>query len=91
MKHTYKIHGMTCGGCKASVEKYLGQLDNVTKVVANVEKGEAEVTMNSHISAQTLQNVLPEKYLLSEKETKNIFHSAYSTSHKMEEKSKIQQ
>ena len=30
---------MNCGGCKASVEKYLRQLDNVTKVVANVEKG----------------------------------------------------
>ncbi|MGY8918198.1 MAG: heavy-metal-associated domain-containing protein, partial [Flavobacteriales bacterium] len=28
MKHTYKIEGMTCNNCKASVEKYLNELPN---------------------------------------------------------------
>ena len=29
MKHTYKIEGMTCNNCKASVEKYLLELDSI--------------------------------------------------------------
>lgn len=67
MTHTYNLKGMSCGGCKASVEKYLGQVENVTKVVANVEKAEAEVTMSSHVGTDILKRALPEKYILSEK------------------------
>ncbi len=67
MTHTYNVKGMSCGGCKASVEKYLGQVENVTKVVANLEKEEAEVTMSSHVATETLKRALPEKYILSEK------------------------
>lgn len=66
MTHTYHIKGMSCGGCKASVEKYLGEVDHVTNVVANVEKAEAEVTMSSHVATETLKRALPEKYTLSE-------------------------
>lgn len=86
MTHTYSITGMSCGGCKAAVEKYLGQVENVTKVVANVEKAEAEVTMSSHVATESLKRALPEKYILSEKETKNVFHAANSTSDKVVEK-----
>ena len=50
MKHTYKIAGMTCNNCKASVEKYLSKIDHVSEVSVNLEKGEAEVKMNKHIS-----------------------------------------
>ena len=64
MKHTYSLKGMTCGGCKASVEKYLGQVDNVTNVVANVQKAEAEITMSSHVATEDLKRALPEKYIL---------------------------
>ena len=67
MKHTYNITGMTCGGCKASVEKYLGDINNVTNVSVNLEKGEAEVTMEKHIETKVLKDALPEKYTLSEK------------------------
>lgn len=67
MTHTYNLKGMSCGGCKASVEKYLGQVDNVTKVVASVQKSEAEVTMSSHVATEILKRALPEKYTLSEK------------------------
>ena len=70
MTRTYNVKGMSCGGCKASVEKYLGQVENVTKVVANLEKAEAEVTMSSHVTTETLKRALPEKYTLSETETK---------------------
>jgi copper chaperone CopZ len=57
---------MSCGGCKASVEKYLGQVDNVTNVAVNLEKAVAEVTMSSHVATETLKRALPEKYTLSE-------------------------
>jgi copper chaperone CopZ len=57
MTHTYNVKGMTCGGCKSSVEKYLSQIENVTKVVADVQKGEAEVTMSSHVDTETLKKL----------------------------------
>ena len=75
MTHTYNITGMTCGGCKASVEKYLGNVKNVTNVSVNLEKAEAEVTMSSHVATETLKKALPEKYTLSEKKEKNVFDS----------------
>jgi copper chaperone CopZ len=65
MKHTYKIEGMTCNNCKASVEKYLNDLPHISHVSIDLEKGEAEVTMDKHISSDELQNALPEKYTVS--------------------------
>lgn len=92
MTHTYKITGMTCGSCKASVEKSLENIEDVTNVEVNLEKGEAEVSMNKHISTELLQNALPEKYTLSEKPEKNVFASSNMSAMPMEEeKSKLQQ
>ena len=92
MKHTYKIAGMTCNNCKASVEKYLSKIDHVSEVSVNLEKGEAEVKMNKHISTDILQKALPEKYTLSEKNEKNVFASSSMSAMPMEEeKSKLQQ
>ena len=75
MKHTYIIDGMTCNNCKASVEKYINALENVTHVSVHLENGEAEVTMSSHITTDELKKALPEKFTLSEKKEKNIFSS----------------
>ena len=72
MKHTYKVDGMTCNNCKASVEKYLGEVDDVTNVFVNLEKGEAEVTMDKLIDLEVFMNALPAKYKLSEQKEKNI-------------------
>lgn len=92
MTHTYKITGMTCNSCKASVEKHLSDLDHVSKVSVNLEKGEAEITMSQHISTELLQNALPEKYTLSEKPEKNVFASSNMSAMPIEEeKSKLQQ
>jgi copper chaperone CopZ len=90
MKHTYKVTGMTCGGCVASVEKELKKVSGVTEVSVNLEKAEAEVTMDHHIDTPTLKSALPEKYVLSEKKERNVFASA-STAVPEEEKSKLQQ
>ena len=40
MKHTYILTGMTCGGCLASVEKYLSEIKQITHVAIDLEKGE---------------------------------------------------
>ena len=92
MKHTYKISGMTCGSCKASVEKSLNDLDDVTNVVVNLEKEEAIITMRNHIEVETLQKTLSSKYAILMKEHKNVFASTQSSSFGIEEeKSKFQQ
>jgi cation transport ATPase len=92
MTHTYNITGMTCNGCKASVEKSLNALDAVNEVKVNLEKGEAEITMSSHISTEKLQNALSDKYTITEKQEKNVFASSDMSSMPMEEnKSKLQQ
>ena len=92
MIHTYKITGMTCGSCKASVEKSLNSIGNVTNVEVNLEKGEATITMDNHINIKKLQEALPSKYTISQKEEKNVFASVQPTNFDMEEeKSKLQQ
>ena len=75
MKHTYIIEGMTCNNCKASVEKHINALENVTHVSVHLENGETEVTMDKHISTELLKKALPEKFTLSEKHEKNVFSS----------------
>lgn len=88
MKHTYKVDGMTCQGCKASVEKKLAQLENVTDVVVTLDKGEAEVSMKKHIPTEDLKKALPDKYILSEKTSEE---PTVSASFDFEEQSKWQQ
>ena len=72
MKHTYTIKGMTCGGCRASVEKYLSAIEGVTNVSVHLEKGEATITMGMHIATELLDKALPDKFILSEKVEKKI-------------------
>lgn len=92
MIYTYKITGMTCGGCKASVEKKLSEVKDVKSVTVDLEKGEAEVEMNIHVSAETLQKALPEKYTITEKIKKKNTPEIPSSNFIMEEpKSKFQQ
>ena len=58
MKHTYKITGMTCNGCKTNVESALTSLKEVQKVTANLKNSEVVVEMVSHISLEKLQETL---------------------------------
>ncbi|MEZ4854876.1 MAG: cation transporter [Gelidibacter sp.] len=89
MKHTYIVTGMTCNGCKASVEKALQSLNNVENVEVNLETSEAVITMKQHISTKTLQSALSDKYSILEKKETNIF--ATSTSDIKAEKNDLQQ
>ena len=92
MTHTYTIEGMTCGGCKASVEKYLNEIEHVTNVAVNLEKGEVILTMNSHITTDVFQNVLPEKFTMAKKlEKKDDAAPKIPLTPLEEDKSKLQQ
>ena len=55
MKHTYKITGMTCNGCRTNAEDTLNNIKGVTKATVNLEEGKAEVDMETHISTETFQ------------------------------------
>ena len=58
MIHTYKIHGMTCNGCRSHVEQTLSEIENVSKASVNLEKGEAVIEMEKHIPLDVFQKAL---------------------------------
>lgn len=67
MKQTYSISGMTCNGCKNSVEKSLLKFDEIVEATVNLEKKEVKVLLSDEISVQNLQSGLAEKFIISEK------------------------
>ena len=46
MKQTVKVEGMSCGHCKARVEKALGGLNGVENFAVSLENGSADVEFN---------------------------------------------
>lgn len=58
MKHTYKVYGMTCNGCRNHVEQILNDVDKVSKATVNLEEGEAVIEMDSHIPLEEFQKAL---------------------------------
>ncbi len=58
MKHTYTITGMTCNGCRAHVEKELNAVEGVENASVDLEKAEATIEMNNHISLEIFQEAL---------------------------------
>ncbi|SMC56931.1 heavy metal translocating P-type ATPase [Pedobacter nyackensis] len=57
MKHTYKITGMTCQGCRTKVENALNSISGVSAEVT-LEPAEATITMDKHISTEKLQGAI---------------------------------
>ncbi|MFD0863732.1 heavy-metal-associated domain-containing protein [Sungkyunkwania multivorans] len=70
MTKTYQISGMTCNNCKNSVEEQLGAIQDVSNVAVDLEKGEATLVMSHMVPLDLLEQALPSKYGISEK---NIF------------------
>ncbi len=48
---TYRVTGMTCGGCAKHVEKALRQVDGVAKVAVDLAKGTATVEGSATLEA----------------------------------------
>lgn len=69
MKHTYKITGMTCMGCRSSVEKALSVVPGVRKARVDLEKQEAVIEMIQHIPLAVLQESLADtSYAIAQQE-----------------------
>ena len=68
MIHTYKVSGMTCGGCQAKVQGLLLKVTGVKNVNIDLAKGEAAIEMDKHIATNYLKEALKDypKYQLSE-------------------------
>ncbi len=75
MKHTYIVDGMTCNGCKASVEKHLEAIQNVISASVNLNKKEVQIESSSFLSVEKLQGVLPEKFSIYDNKKENVFDS----------------
>ncbi|MGA8853644.1 MAG: heavy metal translocating P-type ATPase, partial [Christiangramia sp.] len=58
MRHTYKITGMTCNGCRSHVEKTLSEVDGVIEASVDLEKAEAEISMKEHIKIEKFEEAL---------------------------------
>lgn len=57
MKHTYKISGMTCGGCKSHVEKTLKSHESIKEVKIDLESGEADIEFDKHVNFEELKKL----------------------------------
>ena len=62
MKTTFKISGMTCNGCRSTVENKLSSLDGIDNVQVDLTNGEAIVYSKIPISFSLISNSLPSKY-----------------------------
>ena len=62
MKSIFKITGMTCNGCKSSIEDKLSSLDGVDGVQVYLNKGEAVIQSKKPIRFSLIVNSLPPKY-----------------------------
>jgi Cu+-exporting ATPase len=58
MKHTYKIIGMSCNGCRNHVEDTLSKVEGVSSAAVSLEKAEAVIEMESHIPIEIFQEAL---------------------------------
>ena len=66
IKRRYKISGMTCNGCKASVENSLNLLDQVRSSNADIRLGELTLSLKKDVSLNSLQNAIPKKYIINQ-------------------------
>ena len=67
MKTIFKISGMTCNGCRSTVENKLSSLDGIDNVQVDLTNGEAIIYSKNPISFSLISNSLPSKYKLINK------------------------
>ncbi len=58
MTTTYILKGMTCDGCKRTVESVLKNVDGVRSAEASVENSTVTVDANENVSFDDLKNAL---------------------------------
>ena len=55
---TVKISGMRCGHCTGSVTKTLSEIEGVSDVQVDLEKGEATYTATDDVSIDTIKEAI---------------------------------
>ena len=65
MKSIFKISGMTCNGCKLSVEDKLSSIAGVDQAHVDLSKGEAVIHSKKPISFSLISDSLPPKYTVT--------------------------
>lgn len=90
MEQIYTIEGMTCNGCVATVSEKLKSVNGVEEVHINLDKKEANIKMAKPISLTSLKAVLPEKYVIKNKE-KNVSIKNDDANFMLEDKTKLEQ
>ena len=58
----YKISGMTCSSCVATVTKAIESIRNVKNVTVSLDPGLAVIESNEDVSIDVIQSVLPDKF-----------------------------
>ena len=72
MKSILQISGMTCEGCKSSVENKLSSLDGIDSVQVDLARGQAVIYSKNPISFSLIKDTLPPKYSIINEEGKNL-------------------
>ena len=72
MKSILQISGMTCEGCKSSVEDKLGSLNGVDNVKVDLARGQAVIYSKNPVSLSLIKETLPPKYSLINEEDFNL-------------------
>jgi len=72
MKSVLQISGMTCEGCKSSVQGKLGSIDGVDNVQVDLAAGEAVIYSKNPISLSLIKETLPPKFSLINEEFVNL-------------------
>ena len=80
MKSILQISGMTCEGCKSSVEDKLSSLDGIDSVQVDLARGKAVIYSKSPVSFSLIKETLPQKYgLINEESVKLDTHDEVTT------------
>ena len=72
MKSILQISGMTCEGCKSSVENKLSSLDGVDNVKVDLARGQAVIYSKNPVSFSLIKETLPPKYSLINEQDINL-------------------
>ena len=83
MKSIFKIEGMTCNGCKSTVEEKLNILDGVDYAKVDLTRGEATIYSRDQISFSLISDSLPSKY--------KVVNNRFNKDNQMIKTSKIKQ
>ncbi|MDT9698324.1 cation transporter [Streptomyces sp. P17] len=57
---TYAVSGMSCGHCKATLTKVIGELDGVTGVEVDLDKGQVTVSSSAEPNDTLVAEVVDE-------------------------------